>query len=284
MVNFLEFLYFLTGLSVVVALGAMIRRRREAARRFGMIAVAGVAISFGLYQYLSAAARRGATPVTVLDSLPGLEAAGEQASFERLVRLVERCGEHWGVCGRRIETAQLPLAAGRARRDSAGLWIRLADGTFRLLNDSVPERASRQFHAWLPEHGFYLVHLQYVEGDAYEMVSERTGTAHLLDDFPVFSRGQDRFAVASGDLETQYNPTSLSVWRIGRDSLVREFDWRDDDHGDGWYPHAPVWAGDTLISVTQVFGDDATGAPRAAPPPATLRLRDGRWIFQRRDR
>ena len=280
MTTFLEFLYFLTGLTALVALVALFRRRRAAARRFAALGVAGVVVCFALYQYLSAAAGRSApspppAPATFAAAPP---------TFERLLQHIEQCGEYWGECGALIDRAQSLLAGNRVEHDSGVMRLRLLTGVMHTLRAPEEGPAALQFHAHLSEPGYYLVHVQYQQGDGYLLVSDRTGATYVLDGLPVFSPLRDRFTVASGDLATQYNPSALSVWRITTDTVIREFSWRDAGYREGWYPRAPIWSNDSTIRVTQVFGDTDAGAPRASGPPATLRLSGGRWVFNRRGR
>lgn len=274
MANFLEFLYFLTGFSILVALVALFRRRRAAARRFAALGAAGVLACLGLYQYLSAMRRPAAVPPPAPATF-----AAQPPTFERLLRHIEQCGEYWGECGVLIDQAQSLLAGNRVAHESTAIRVRLVDGTLHRVSAPEPERASLQFHAHLSDPGYYLIHVQYGQGDGYLLISDRSGATYALDGLPVFSPLRDRFAVASGDLATQANPAALSVWRISSDTVVREFSWRDDGYREGWYPRAPAWSNDSTIRVQQVFGADASGAPRAAPPPATLRRSGQRWSF-----
>jgi hypothetical protein len=271
---FLEFLYFLTGLSVLVALVALFRRRRAAARRFAGIGVAGVLICIALYQYLSAT---GGRPEASPSPAPATFASAPP-TFERLLQHIEQCGEYWGECGVLIDRAQSLLAGNRVVHDSGAIGLRLLDGTMHTVSAPEAGPAALQFHAYLSEPGYYLIHVQYQQGDGYLLVNDRTGTTYQLDGLPVFSPLRDRFAVATGDLATQFNPAALSVWRIASDSVIREFEWRDAGYREGWYPRDPVWSNDSTIRVTQVAGEGEVGGS------ATLRRSGGRWLFNRRER
>jgi hypothetical protein len=206
-------------------------------------------------------------------------AQAQAPSMARLRELEAACGSHWGECGTTLDSAQLAVAGRQAFRDSLGVHVRLASGAYLLLaRDTTDWPATYQFHAWLPRVSQYLIHLQYFEGDGYMLLDARTSARIYLDDIPVFSPSGDRFAVASGDTETNYNPTSLSVWRITRTEVIQEWRWADSALTAGWAPQAARWKNEVTIEADYLYGDPDSGELTAAHPLQLVR-RNGQWTL-----
>src|SRR5438132_1589296 len=66
----------------------------------------------------------------------------EYPSVARFDSLITHCDHSDSGCLQVVEDSQLPLAGGRAYRDSVGLHLRLRDGTFLLLADDTSEGSS----------------------------------------------------------------------------------------------------------------------------------------------
>jgi hypothetical protein len=182
------------------------------------------------------------------------------------------------MCGATIDSAQLAVAGRLAYRDSLGLHLRLISGQYlALTRDTTDWPATYQFHAWLAPYSQYLVHLQYGEGDGYMFLDARSGARIYLDDIPVFSPSGGRFAIASGDLEVNYNPNSLSVWRITTTRVEREWQWADSAMTAGWVPRNARWRNDNTLKADYVYAAQGGGNELVAPQPLTLSRTGERW-------
>jgi hypothetical protein len=82
--------------------------------------------------------------------------------------------------------------------------------------------------------GYHLVERTYYEGRDYLLINSSTGHRTALPDMPVISPGGRRILVASMDYEAGYQPNLLQVWRVTRDSLVREWELETGEYGPAW--------------------------------------------------
>jgi hypothetical protein len=93
----------------------------------------------------------------------------------------------------------------------------LRDGTFQLFADDTSEgsKAIRySFQAYVPDPGYYLVHLSYYEGTAEGLINEHSGRLTTLGGLPVFSPNRMR-VVAAMPYDHQVSPPSdITVYRI----------------------------------------------------------------------
>jgi len=176
-------------------------------------------------------------------------------------------------CARMIERVALRADRPDVRRSGDSLLLRLRDGSYRALVDSGDgdEVVRFSYRQHLRDLGLYVVHEQYYEGSAYNLVSDRSGRSFYAPELPVVSPNRERLASASAELETGYSPNQLLVWRVTGDSVAAEFELKPD----GWGMADPVWVNDTTLRVTKVVPDPRTGEHRRSP--LTVRLRAGRW-------
>ena len=109
----------------------------------------------------------------------------------------------------------------KVKREGTTLSVRLSDNSWMVFSDvysGTDQSMSFSFCYYYKKLGWYLLHIQYWEGDAYLMVNERSGKQILLDDLPIFSPNGKRIIVASLDLIAEYNPNSITAIDISNDS------------------------------------------------------------------
>jgi hypothetical protein len=139
-----------------------------------------------------------------------------------------------------------------------------------LLRDSTAdESASLQYTygGYIAEVHSHLVEVGYYEGGAWELVNFRTGTRQHFDGPPIPAPDSTHLAVVSSDLEAQYVPTTIQVWRMGQDTAVLE--WRLDPNGahrsgystGDWGPTGAAWrSSDTILIHTEMLGEHGASA------------------------
>ena len=138
------------------------------------------------------------------------------------------------------------------------------------------------YREFLPEVGYHLVHAHLNEGTGYLLVSHRSGDLVRIQGLPIVSPDGSRFATASEDLESRYNPNEIQIWRITGNAAVLE--WSLEPAGDpvtitpdAWGPANLRWISPTEIRVQKVTYDPETFHKLFADEVAIRRVR-GRWI------
>jgi hypothetical protein len=160
-------------------------------------------------------------------------------------------------CAQAIERAQLPRYPRQTARDQDRLKLTLKNGkTVILKNTPGVSGVSYSFRDYLPDLGYFLVHVQLWEGDAYLMVNDRTGQRRFIHDLPIISPDKTRLVTISMDLEAQYNPNAIQVWRLTPGKMVRE--WSRDIKG--WGPAGGAWLdNDTISLIKKIPKGDYSG-------------------------
>jgi len=137
--------------------------------------------------------------------------------------------------------------------------------------------ASYSYVGHLQPIAHHLVEVQYYEGRSFLLINERTGRRTVVAGEPSISPDSSRIATTSVDLEAEYDPTEIAVWRVEADSLVLE--WRLDPrtvvtHADSaWGPADADWITATEIHVTKQHGFGRRGGT------AVVRLGAAGWML-----
>ncbi len=169
-------------------------------------------------------------------------------------------------------------------RTGKTLTIHLADGRRKTFVDSDSVDAAAVLYTYrefLPEIRYHLVHAHLNEGTGYLLVSHRSGDLVRIQGLPIVSPDGGRFATASEDLESRYNPNEIQIWRITRNAAVLE--WSLEPAGDpvtitpaAWGPANLRWLSPTEIRVQKVTYDPETFQKFFGEEVAIRRVR-GRW-------
>jgi hypothetical protein len=188
------------------------------------------------------------------------------------------------ACGRAIERFQIERAPERVARRGDTLIVRLADGnaaTFVNRNVEDDTGVWYTYREYLPAVHYHLVAAHLYEGTAYVLTHHDTGGRARIQALPVFSPDGARFATASEDLESGYNPTAIQIWRVVETAFVLE--WSFEPAGDpvrhseeAWGPGELRWISPTEIRVQRVRFDPETYA-RSVDGDVVIRLVGGRW-------
>ena len=194
------------------------------------------------------------------------------------------------VCGRAIERYQIRRAPHFVSRNGDTLAVRLGRSRLRTFVDKGLEHesgVSYTYREFIPKIGYHLVHAHLYEGTGYLLVSHRTGDMVRIQAPPIFSPDDNRFATASEDLESRYNPNEIQIWRIGENAIVLE--WSLEPAGnpvvitpDAWGPKNLRWISPTEIRVQKVTVDPDTFT-RTEGDDVVIRLVRGRWRVMLRE-
>ena len=121
---------------------------------------------------------------------------------------------------------------------------------------------------------YYLLHVQYYEGDQILLVNNFNGSDYYVNAPPVISPDHNFLATASFDLEAGYNPNELNIWRVGSDSIRMVYSIEPGD----WGPTDLIWLNNDTISFTKnVLTVNDGDSLREIH---TVVLRDSMWVLQ----
>ena len=187
-------------------------------------------------------------------------------------------------CGRRVEQYQLERRPQNARRAGDTLVVLLAEGQeARFVDRNIEDDTGvwHTYHGFLATVGYHVVHVLLYEGTGYQVVGHATGNMVPVHAPPVVSPDGRRFATASEDLESGYNPTAIQIWRL--DPVAAVLEWTLEPaggsippDGDAWGPHDIRWITPAEIRVVQVRYDVETNVRRVGGE-VVLRLTNGEW-------
>ncbi len=194
------------------------------------------------------------------------------------------------ACGRAIEGYQIRRAPRSVSRNGDTLAVRLGRSRLKTFVDRNLEHesgVSYTYREFIPEIGYHLVHAHLYEGTGYLLVSHRTGDMVRIQAPPIFSPDGNRFATASEDLESRYNPNEIQIWRIGENAIVLE--WSLEPAGnpvvmtpDAWGPKNLRWISPAEIHVQKVTFNPDTFT-RTEGEDVVIRLVRGRWRVMLRE-
>jgi hypothetical protein len=166
-------------------------------------------------------------------------------------------------CGRAIEAHQLPGAPTGVHRTGDSLVLPLLDGgVATFVDDARPSSGEANYHTYRTYYaaiGYYLLAHYMYEGGQYVLVNRRNGQRQAVFGVPVLSPDNQRLAVANADLDAQYTPNVLQVWRVEPDGLRLEWQVRPDD----WGAENAYWLGPDTVAFTRVRRCD--GVPCEEP-------------------
>ena len=146
----------------------------------------------------------------------------------------------------------------RVSRAPGSLRITARNGHAASLVDAIAHPDSQVVYFYtqfLPSLDAHLIKAHYYEGWAYALVSDSTGRITDLAEAPVIAPSGGRFVVASLDLDANYNPNTIQIWRMTADSIVQEF---AANGGEVWGPDSAAWLSPDTVRFVRTVRDHAT--------------------------
>jgi len=149
-----------------------------------------------------------------------------------------------GDCAKNIERSVLSKNNNTVSRHKNILKIHTAA---RLIEfEGKPDKGDQSYWysylGYFKEIGYYLIHIQYWEGDEAILVSNATGQQVTLSAIPQVSPSKNRIISVEGS--EAYNKNGVTVWRVSHGNLVEEF--RYEPQGYVLYKFLK-WIGDSKI-------------------------------------
>ena len=170
------------------------------------------------------------------------------ADWDKLRQALEGDADNTFVRARHLEGRQLANGAHGVRREGNSLFLKIHGGQELELHDegAGDSTMSYSYYDIVPALDAYVLHVQYYEGDAWLLVSRKTGARTKLSGLPVVCPDKRRFVTGSYDLDAGYNPNEVVVWAIGGDGSFKE-EWKTEPKE--WGPTFLEWLSPTRFRV-----------------------------------
>ena len=189
-------------------------------------------------------------------------------SHEEVTRL---CGEAEGLahCGRLVEAEQLKRLPNLATRDGTTLRVRLFPDGSVTFTDVDTLSGGSSFALWddIPQINAAVLFVTRDDDASFVLLQRATGKQTPLPAEPVLS--PDRQRLATADFCATRCENSLVVWRVTRDGVTREAEWKP---AEAWSDATVRWK-DTATLVVEF-----TVAGASASTTLERRLSDSGWI------
>ena len=185
--------------------------------------------------------------------------------------LTKLCGEAEGLahCGRLVEAEQLKRLPGLAVRDGNTLRITLFPTGNVAFTDVDTLSGGSRFALWDHFSGINATLLFTTKDDdaSFVLLQRSTAKQTPLPSEPALAPDRQRFATA--DFCEQRCENRLVVWRISRDGVTRESEWKP---ADNWSDAAVRWSDSATLIVEYT--------PAGANEPKTLerKLGEAGWM------
>lgn len=127
-----------------------------------------------------------------------------------------------------IESTKQPNHNDKFRRSGDTLWLLLQNGQELMLKDSINKAVydfndyAYTLHHYFPEQEYYLVRVQFGEGNGFMLINRKNGFKKYVFGEPYFSPSGKYIVTLSSDLEAGYNPTGIQLLLNQGDTLSEQ--------------------------------------------------------------
>ncbi len=149
-------------------------------------------------------------------------------------------------CGRLVEARKLHALSRIVERDGNELRVSLSPFGLTIFRDSANVRGTRSYAIWDYVEDLDTLVLFTTNGDrsGFMLVQRRGGGEYGIPAEPVFSPDRKHFVTV--DVCPRECDNEIVVWRIGRESVVKEAEWRPPAD---WTDASATWRGDGRIAI-----------------------------------
>lgn len=127
------------------------------------------------------------------------------------------------------------------RKDTLTLLLNTGDSLMLIDDHEKVEQYS--FIAHLPRINYYLIKVQYPEGNSYMIVNSNNGFKKYIPGLPFVSISGNKILAVNPDLVAGHTPNVLQLLTLNADSLVTNFTL----HVKNWGPDKVKWTSDTSL-------------------------------------
>jgi len=185
-------------------------------------------------------------------------------------RVTQLCAQADGPahCGRLIEADQMKTLPNLVTRDGDTLKITLFPSGSREFTDADPQRGGKTYSLWDYWSAVNIAVLFTTEPNhlGYAVLQRTNGQLTALPAEPALS--PDRTRLAAADFCAAHCDNELSVWRIARDGIRKEYGWKPKAD---WTDVTVEWKDADLLAI------EYTPAGEQASRKMERRLTDAGW-------
>jgi hypothetical protein len=155
------------------------------------------------------------------------------------------------------------------------LTVYLRNGKIKWYINKQHEDETYLFKGLLAHTQYFLFRFEYRSGEVsgFLLVNEINGSQCSVPGKPLLSPDNKRFATSCIDLEAQYNPNSLTIYRLDKDSCRMEYSMEPKD----WGAAKLKWLNNSSLQYQNVVRTE-TGIMPAGK--SVLQLKKKHWLLK----
>lgn len=143
-----------------------------------------------------------------------------------------------------IESYQLSQNQDHVRKRNDTLDILLPDGTWASFPpDLMMEEADMNLERYEEQWGFYIIRIQWYEGNGYAVVNRQTGAITRMNGRPFFSPDGKHILSVMEDVEATYSTNGLEMYEVV-DGAVTQTGYL---YPETWGPNFAKWTSDSTV-------------------------------------
>ena len=155
------------------------------------------------------------------------------------------------------------------------LTVYLRNGKIKRYINKQHEDETYSFKGLITHTQYFLFRFEYRSGEVsgFLLVNDINGSQYSIPGKPLLSPDKKRFATSCVDLEAQYNPNSLTIYRIDKDSCRVEYSVEPTD----WGATKVKWINNASLQYQKVVPSE-TGIMPAGK--SVLQLKKKHWFLK----
>ena len=179
-----------------------------------------------------------------------------------------------GACAQYFENKLLKNHRNLFQRTDRSLSINLTNGKKKVYTD-VDSDSGTYYSVikYFLDVGYALIHVGYLEGHSYFLLNTSNGAEWKVEGYALLSPKKKRFLIYEKDLDAEYSPNVLRIYRINPQGLDLEFDALPEH----WGPSQVRWIDEQEV----VFSKDSRNPTDPNYSPETHESRGQRMLKYR---
>src|SRR5688572_6752447 len=105
------------------------------------------------------------------------------------------------------------------------------------------------FENFFPDINYYLLRVQFYEGDGWMLVNQKNGASQFVGGRPYFSPDKKQVIAGNLDLEAGYSFNGLQYFIVVGDSLKKEWELEINN----WGPEAIKWTSNNSVDIKKAY-------------------------------
>ncbi len=156
--------------------------------------------------------------------------------------------------------------------NNRGVKINLVNGKRVEFQNNTVDGESYRYYSFGKHYKdieYVLVGEAYYEGAGFILVNLKNGNQYRIDNEPILSPNKTHLVTTSMDLEAEYFPNAIEIWRILKEGLQLEWSLEPKD----WGPSKAFWKDNKTIILKKLSVENKVLAS------LQIVYRDNKWIF-----